>query len=176
MSNTMTMGQKRAQRVRSAIDKHLGLLLGSELLVVPILAVQEIVSHQDITPVPRMAPHIRGVINLRGRVLTVIDLRIRLGMEPSAPTKKTCIVVAQVPGSDGLIPMGLLVDQVTEVMDIPKDQIDPPPQVSSHSGQSYLTGIARIGQKVAMVIDLPHLLGPAIEVSSTEIEKAGTGH
>jgi purine-binding chemotaxis protein CheW len=152
---------KRAQRLRSAADKYLGLMLGAELLVVPILAIQEIVSHQDITSVPRMPSYIRGVINLRGRVLTVADLRIRFGLEPVPPTKRTCIVVAQVPGADGPVAMGLLVDQVTEVIEIPKDHIDPAPDLGGSINQSHLTGIARIGQKVAMVIDLPGLLGPA---------------
>lgn len=150
----------RARRTRNNADKHLGMLLGGELLVVPILAVQEIVGNQDITPVPRMPVHVRGVINLRGRVLAVVDLRIRLGMEAVPPTKRTCIVVAQVPGADGPVAMGLLVDQVTEVLDIPKDHIDPAPDLGGMIDRSHLTGIARMGTKVAMVIDLPRLLGP----------------
>lgn len=151
---------RRAQRLRNTADKHLGMLLGTELLVVPILAIQEIVGQQDITHVPRMPAHLRGVINLRGRVLPVVDLRIRLGMDPVPPTKRTCIVVAHVPGADGPVAMGLLVDQVTEVVDIPKDQIDPAPDLGGTIDRSHLTGIARLGQKVAMVIDLPRLLGP----------------
>jgi purine-binding chemotaxis protein CheW len=152
---------RRAQRLRNSADKHLGMLLGIELLVVPILAIQEIVGQQDITPVPRMPAYLRGVINLRGRVLPVVDLRIRLGLPSVPPTKRTCIVVALVPAADLPVTMGLLVDQVTEVLDIPKDHIDPAPDLAGTIDRSHLTGIARIGHKAAMILDLPHLLRPA---------------
>jgi purine-binding chemotaxis protein CheW len=158
MSTPVVHGQRAKLRIRSAANKHLGFMLGTELLVVPILAVQEIVNQQEITP--RMPAYVRGVINLRGRVLAVVDLRIRLGMEPIPFTKRTCIVVAQVPGPDGMVSMGLLVDQVTEVLDIAKDQIDPAPDFGSAIDRSHLAGMARLGQKVALVIDLPKLLGP----------------
>jgi purine-binding chemotaxis protein CheW len=164
---------KRGARIRNTADKHLGLMLGTELLVVPILAIQEIVGHQEITPVPRMPAHVRGVINLRGRVLAVVDLRIRLGLEPVPPTKRTCIVVAQVPGAEDQVTMGLLVDQVTEVLDIPKDHIDAAPDLGGSIDRRHLTGIARIGQKVAMVIDLPRLLGPPPAVGTAQPAPVG---
>lgn len=149
---------KRAKRVRNTADKHLGMLLGSELLVVPILTVQEIVSQQEITPVPRMPAHVRGVINLRGHVLAVVDLRVRLGLPAVPPTKRTCIVVALIPGADGPVVMGMLVDQVTEVLDISKDMIDVAPDLGGTINRSHLTGMARIGTKVAMILDLARLL------------------
>lgn len=150
---------KRFARIRSAADKYLGMLLNGDLLVVPLLAVQEIVGIQDITPVPRMPEYIRGVINLRGRVLAVVDLRLRLGLQRAQDTKRTAIVVSQVPGKDGPVSMGLLVDQVTEVLDIPKDTIDPAPDLGGTLDRSHLAGVARIGTKAAMVLDLPRLLG-----------------
>ena len=170
MNTPVIHGQRGKLRIRSAANKYLGFMLGTELLVVPILAVQEIVSQQEITHVPRMPAYVRGVINLRGRVLAVVDLRIRLGIEAIPFTKRTCIVVAQVPGPDGMVSMGLLVDQVTEVLDIAKDQIDPAPDFGNTIDRSHLAGMARLGQKVALVIDLPCLLGPppaVVEANAT---------
>jgi purine-binding chemotaxis protein CheW len=157
----------RSLRARSAANKHLGMLLNGELLVVPILAVQEIVSLQDITPVPRMPDYIRGVINLRGRVLAVVDLRTRLGIARAPDTKRTAIVVSQVPAAEGPVSMGLLVDQVTEVLDIPKEAIDPAPDLGGTIDHSHLAGVARLGTKAALILDLPRLLGPAPVLNHT---------
>jgi purine-binding chemotaxis protein CheW len=158
----------RARRQRSAANKHLGLMLASELLVVPLLSVQEIVGLQEITPVPRMPGYLRGIINLRGRVLSVVDLRLRLGVERATDTKRTCIVVSQIPGPNGTVAMGLLVDQVTEVLDIAPESIDPPPDLGGSIDRSYLAGVARLPGsgsqpgKVALILDLARLLGPAV--------------
>ena len=102
------------------------------------------------------------MINLRGKVLAVVDLRIRLGVERVPDTKRTCIVVSNVPGPDGPVAMGLLVDQVTEVLEIPKNAIDPAPDLGGTIDRRHLSGIARIGQKVALVLDLAHLLSPPV--------------
>ncbi|MFM2090821.1 MAG: hypothetical protein RLZZ127_1310, partial [Planctomycetota bacterium] len=91
-----TSAQARVARSRSAANKYLTFVLGSEHYGLPILKVQEIIGILDITPVPRMPPHVRGVVNLRGKVIPVIDLRTRFGIEAGADTKRTCIIVVQI--------------------------------------------------------------------------------
>lgn len=115
--------------------------------------VTEIIGIQKITEVPDMADFVRGVINLRGKVIPVIDVRARFNLPPRAYDERTCIIVVHVRD----LAVGLVVDKVNEVADIPDNQIEPPPRTSSPSGR-YIQGIGKIGNEVKIILDAGRLL------------------
>lgn len=123
-----------------------------------ILKVQEIIGLMPITRVPRTPNFIRGVINLRGKVIPVLDLRLKFGMERQADTERTCIIVVQINAPGGPVVMGLLVDEVSEVLNIVGDQIEPPPSFGCDVHTEFITGIGKVGNRSVMVIDCDLLL------------------
>ena len=152
-----------SRRSRSAANKYLTLVLAHEHYGMPILKVQEIIGLQDITPVPRMPHEVRGVLNLRGRVIPVLDLRNRFGLERGEDTKRTCIIVVQVAAAAGPVTMGVVVDQVSEVQDIPPEQIEPAPALGSSVDTAFIAGVGKVGKRVIMLLDVDRALGSAAE-------------
>lgn len=135
-------------------------LVGEEFGL-PILDVREIIRMVDVTPVPNSPDFVEGVINLRGQILPVIDLRKRFKLETSDADEDTRIVVVEI--NDNLI--GLIVDGVNEVLRIPSDTVNPPPQiVSSGIGAEYIQGIAHYNEKMIILVDLERVF------SNDEIE------
>ncbi|RMH09568.1 MAG: chemotaxis protein CheW [Nitrospirae bacterium] len=128
--------------------------IGTEEYAVDILAVQEIIRMVEITKVPKAPYYVEGVINLRGKVIPIIDLRLRFGLPPAERTKETRIVVVDV--SD--IILGLIVDSVTEVIRIPSSLIEPPPN-GKQGGAEFHKGIGRINGRLLILLDLDRLLG-----------------
>ena len=165
MMNTAHQSSTNSRRARSATHKYLTLQLANEQYGIPILKVQEIICLQDITPVPRMPSEVRGVINLRGKVIPVIDLRMRFGMPSGVDTKRSSIVVVQVTAADpklAPVVMGLVVDQVSEVQDILPEQIEPPPNFGGGIDTSAVSGVGKCGKHVVLLLDIDRLLGNAI--------------
>ncbi len=142
----------------SLAGKYLTFLLGKEVYGLEILKVQEIIGLMNVTPVPRTPAFIRGVINLRGKVIPVIDLRRKFNMDSREDTDRTCIIVVQVTGSGSLITMGIIVDEVSEVIDIKADQIEPPPSFGSIVDTDFILAIGKIAQKVVMLLDVDKVL------------------
>lgn len=134
--------------------KYLTFPLGNEEYGLEIRNVTEIVVIQRITEVPDMPPFIRGVINLRGKVIPVMDVRARFNLEPKAFDDHTCIIVVNVNGTA----VGLVVDTVSEVMTIPVKQIDPPPSVKKGESSRYLQGLGKVGDSVKILLDIRKLL------------------
>jgi purine-binding chemotaxis protein CheW len=153
------MSTPRTPRSRSAQHKYLTFILGSEHYGIPSLKVQEIIGVQDITPVPRMPPFVRGVINLRGKVIAVVGLRERFGQAHAADTKRTCIIVVQAARSAGApVTLGCVVDQVQEVVDIPPEQIEPAPTFGAAIDTSFIQGVGKIAKRVVMLLDIDRVL------------------
>lgn len=135
--------------------KYLSFTLGRESYAVPVLVVREIIRLCPITPVASMPPHVRGVINLRGKVIPVIDLRIRFGLPDPVDHDRTCIVVAQVAAiGGGSRPYGAIVDGVEEVAVYAADDLVPPPDFGTAIDTRFITGMARAGTGVTTLIDL----------------------
>ncbi len=134
--------------------KYLSFHLAGEEYGIEIRYVTEIVNLQKITKVMDMPDFIRGVINLRGKLVQVMDVRMRFLMSPREFDDRTCIIVVHVSEAA----MGLLVDEVSEVADIAEDQIEPPPRTSAKACSRYIQGMAKIGQEVKILLDVPHLL------------------
>jgi purine-binding chemotaxis protein CheW len=135
--------------------KYLAFTLGRESYAVPVLAVREIIRLCPITPVASMPPHVRGVINLRGRVIPVVDLRIRLGHSDVVDHDRSCIVVMQVAAvAGGTRPYGVIVDGVDEVAAYAAEDLVPPPDFGSVVDTRFITGMARRDGGVTTLIDL----------------------
>lgn len=140
--------------------KYLTVGLANEAYGIAVLKVREIIRMLKITPVPQMPAFVKGVINLRGRVIPVIDLRVKFGLE-SAFTERTCIVVVQVkPATSLTIQMGLIVDCVEEVVTLTAAEIEPTPEFGTKVDTSYLLGLAKIKGQVKALLDIDKVVAP----------------
>lgn len=135
-------------------DRYLTFHLGDEDYGIGIEHVIEIVGIQKITEVPDMPGFVRGVINLRGQVIPVMDVRLRFGMEPRPYDDRTCVIVIKV----GDTSVGLIVDTVSEVRNIPESQVSPAPSVNTGSGNRYILGLGKVGDEVKILLDVEKLL------------------
>ncbi len=134
--------------------KYLTFFLGGEEYGLEILKVQEIIGMMDITPVPRTPHYVRGVLNLRGKVIPIVDLRLKFGMEAVAQTDETCIIVVQAQG----VQMGTVVDQVSEVLDIPVEDIEDAPSFGASVDTDYILGIGKTEGRVRLLLDIDKVL------------------
>ena len=138
--------------------KYLTFKLSGEEYGIEILKVREIIGLMDITEVPRMPMHVRGVINLRGKVIPVVDLRTKFGMASTEDTDETCIIVVDVMQSDQSVMIGILVDTVSEVLEIPGDQIEETPSFGTAMDIGFIMGMAKIGDSVKLLLDIVEVL------------------
>lgn len=134
--------------------KYLTFWTDNELFGIPIKDVVQIISMQDITALPDFPAYAKGVINLRGEIVPVIDMRIRFGKPEIEYNESTCIIVTNIDDTY----MGFIVDTVDEVTDIDDDKISPPPKVSKDITNRYLTGIGQTGDKVILLVDTAKIL------------------
>jgi purine-binding chemotaxis protein CheW len=139
--------------------KYLTFSLAKEDYGIGILKVKEIIGTMPITTVPRAPAFIRGVINLRGKIIPVIDLRLKFGMEEIAYSERTCIIVVETKGQAGPILIGILVDAVAEVLNIRKIDIEDAPQFGSQLDTGYIQGMAKINTGVKILLDIDKVLG-----------------
>ncbi|MBN1759971.1 MAG: purine-binding chemotaxis protein CheW [Chitinispirillaceae bacterium] len=138
--------------------KYLTFKLADEEYGLEILKVQEIIRMQTVTRVPRTPDYVRGVLNLRGKVIPVIDLRSKFGMDTQEDTDKTCIIVVQVSGGDHRIVMGVIIDEVREVLDIGADCIEDTPSFGASINTEFIIGIGKVGDNVKMLLDIDKVL------------------
>ncbi len=140
--------------------KYLTFALGGESYGIAILQVREIIRPTAITPVPQMPPHIQGVINLRGKIVPVLDLRTRFGLATPPSNDRSCIVVVQVKTNESAGALtGLLVDAVDEVISLSEKDIEPTPDFGFRLDTRHLLGVAKVGAKVKILLDLDQILG-----------------
>jgi len=135
-------------------QKLLTFSLGSEGYGISILKVKEIIGMMDITPVPRTPEFVKGVINLRGKIIPVMDLRIKFGMEEQEYDERTCIIVVEVLMKGTQKMLGVVVDMVSEVVTIANDQIEPPPEYGSVAEHNSILGIGKIKERVVIILDI----------------------
>lgn len=139
--------------------KYLSFVLGREEYGVEILKVQEIIGIMDVTRVPRTPDFVRGVINLRGRVIPVVNLRGKFHMAAAQDTEKTCIIVVQVTSGDLTVTMGVIVDEVSEVLSFQQEQIEAAPSFGGGMDEAeYITGMGKLGKKVVILLDVDRVL------------------
>lgn len=158
MSEEVVKEQSR-DAIGSRLDgKYLTFRLGDEDFGIEILKVQEIIQMQQITRVPRVSDFIRGVINLRGKVIPVIELRKKFGQEPCEDTAETCIIVVEVETFDKPITMGIIIDAVKEVVEISATQIEETPALGTGIDTEFIIGMGKIGDAVKILLDIDKVL------------------
>jgi len=138
--------------------QYLGFHVAGEEYAIGILRVREILEYDVVTKVPTTPPSIRGVINLRGSVVPVVDLAVKLGLPEIEVTKRTCIVVVEVNLSDERTVMGVLADSVSQVIDLPASEVQPPPTFGTRVRVDCLLGMGQAGRKFVLLLDIDKLL------------------
>ncbi|MCE2882841.1 MAG: chemotaxis protein CheW [Planctomycetaceae bacterium] len=159
MIDRTTEGTTRESRGANE-NKYLSFCLGDEQFGVEILRVREIIGLISITPLPQTPPYVKGVMNLRGRIIPVIDLRQRFGLSSAEATKETCIIVLEAGDGDGAqTVMGAVVDSVREVQDIPPSAVEPAPEFGCEIPLRYIQGMGKVKDKVVVLLDIGEVIG-----------------
>lgn len=135
-------------------NKYLTFWLDKQLFAIPVESIIQIIGVQEITPIPEFPYYAKGIINLRGMIIPVVDARVRFGKEEITYDDRTCIVVVEING----VNVGYIVDEVDQVLDIPHNQIALPPKFSQSAMIDCLTGIAKLQNQVALVIDMSRVI------------------
>ncbi len=161
--NPSTGKQVRELALSNEAGKFLTFRIADEEYGVEILKVREIMGIMDITSVPRMPVYMKGVINLRGSVIPVVDLRLKFGLDEIEHTEETCIIVVDV-GRE----VGVIVDRVSEVLDIPGGDIEPAPSMGGSVDTSFIMGLGKVGDFVKILLDIDHVLSTdeLVDISS----------
>lgn len=158
MSTTLT-APASATQTGFAAGKFLSFQLSKEEYGIAILKVREIIGMVDVTPLPRTPDFVRGVVNLRGRIIPVIDLRRKFGMEPAEFTNETCIVVVDVGrDADSAFRVGCIVDTVSEVLTIGAEHFEATPRCANAAGD-YIAGLAKLKDRVLILLDIERVIG-----------------
>jgi purine-binding chemotaxis protein CheW len=134
--------------------KYLTFSVGDESYGIGILKVKEIIGVMRITPIPQTPPHVKGVVNLRGKVIPIIDFRLRFGMDETDHTERTCIIVVEIDSCSGRTHIGIIVDSVSEVMNIKGNDIEDTPGFGDASNTDYILGVAKTAGKVIILLDI----------------------
>jgi len=164
--------QKAVREATAEEGKYLTFFLGGEEYGLEILKVQEIFGIMDVTPVPRTPDFIKGVINLRGKVIPVVELRAKFEMETIDDTDETCIIVVQTHG----LHMGIIVDKVSEVLDIAAEDIEDAPSFGGEVRTDYILGIGKAEGRVRLLLDIDKVLSSgdltALQAATSSRERA----
>src|SRR6478672_6426104 len=138
--------------------KYLTFQLGQEEFGIRVLKVREIMGIQDITAVPHTPAYVKGVINLRGKVIPVLDLRLKFGLPGMEYNQRTCIIVVQIQGESGLLLMGIIVDGVSEVLNLTGAEVEDTPDFGANFSTPYILGMAKVKGKVKILLDIDRVL------------------
>jgi purine-binding chemotaxis protein CheW len=159
MDTQMSAVNEPARAEAAREGKYLTFSLAGEEYGIGILKVREIIGMMTVTPVPQTPEFVKGVINLRGKVIPVIDLRLRFGLEATTYTERTCIIVVEIDGDSGSIPMGIVVDAVSEVLNIRGADIENTPTFGVKLNTDFILGMAKTGGGVKILLDIDKVLG-----------------
>lgn len=139
-------------------QKHLTFAIGNENYGIPINTVKEIIGMMNITSVPKTPAFIKGVINLRGKIIPIMDLRLKFGLSEREYTERTCIIVVDIQGKSGSRNIGIIVDTVSEVLSINQDDIEKTPQGDIQNEGNFIEGMGKMKDKVIMLVDINKIL------------------
>jgi len=139
-------------------NQYLTFMLGGEMFAIPILNIKEIIEYGHLTTVPMMPGFIRGVINLRGSVVPVVDLSARFGRESTGITRRTCIVIIEIHSEGELQDIGVVVDTVNEVLEIPAREVEPTPSFGAVIRTDFIQGMGKINGKFVIILNVNHVL------------------
>jgi purine-binding chemotaxis protein CheW len=158
-----------AASMAALAGKYLTFVLDREEYGLPVLRIREIIKMMEITAVPQVPAHVRGVINLRGKVIPVVDLRAKFGFATAADTDRTCIVVVDAAAQGQRVMLGMVVDAVSEVLTIGADEIEATPRFGREVRTDYIRGLAKVKGKVKILLDLDRVLGADAEALSDQV-------
>jgi len=144
---------RQQEEPSSLAGKYLTFELGEETYGVGILKVQEIIKMQEITKVPRTPEYVKGVINLRGKVMPIVSLRCLFGMEEAETSRNTCIIVMQVQQGETSVILGVIADKVSEVLEIGEEEIEPAPSFGTQVDTHFILGMAKTKDAVKILLD-----------------------
>ena len=150
---------EQKEGVRDKAGKYLTFALSNEEYGLEILEVREINGYMQITAVPQTPQHIKGVINLRGQVIPVVDLRLKFGMNAADVTEETCIIVVEISQGGRKYQTGIVVDRVSEVLDIAGENIEDSPQFGSNVDTAFILGMGKVNGAVKILLDIDKVLG-----------------
>lgn len=156
----MTTTTTQSVSTNKNTGKFLTVVLDNEAYGIAVLKVREIIRMQKITPIPQMPDFVKGVINLRGRVIPVVDLRVKFGLQATF-AERTCIVVVQVNLPSSVVQMGLIVDSVEEVVNLTPAEIEPTPDFGTRIDTTYILGMAKIKGVVKTLLDIDRVVAPS---------------
>jgi purine-binding chemotaxis protein CheW len=159
MTETAAKTQTAGHALVDKEGKYLTFALANEEFGLEILKVREIIGYMDVTAVPQTPSFVKGVINLRGQVIPVVDLRAKFGMEAVAVTDETCIIVVEITHGSRKSSTGIIVDRVQEVLDIDGGDIEEAPQFGAAVRTDFILGMAKIGESVKILLDIDKVLG-----------------
>ncbi|MEN6383912.1 MAG: chemotaxis protein CheW [Phycisphaerales bacterium] len=159
MAQATIQPQEANRAVLEKEGKYLTFALGSEEYGLEILKVREIIGYMEITAVPQTPSYVKGVINLRGQVIPVVDLRTKFGMETAKITEETCIIVVEIQQDNCKFSTGIVVDHVQEVLDIEGENIEEAPQFGASVNTDFILGIGKVGESVKILLDIDKVLG-----------------
>jgi purine-binding chemotaxis protein CheW len=166
MTETMIQTEQLRKAMLEKEGKYLTFALGPEEYGLEILKVREIIGYMDITSVPQTPHYVKGVINLRGQVIPVIDLRAKFGMETTEVTDQTCIIVVEISRDSHKFRTGIVVDRVQEVLDIAGEDIEKAPQFGQSVNTDFILGMGKIGESVKILLDIDEVLS-SVDLSTS---------
>ena len=161
-----------AQEGREEDDQYLTFLLGGEMFAIGILNIKEIIEYGALTTVPMMPGFIRGVINLRGRVVPVVDLSARFGRSSTEVNRRTCIVIIEVATEGEKHDVGIVVDAVSEVLEIPASEIEPPPSFGAKIRADFISGMGKVAGKFVILLEVNKVLSIDEMTALSQISEA----
>ncbi|HEV8435721.1 MAG TPA: chemotaxis protein CheW [Thermoanaerobaculia bacterium] len=148
------------------MNQYLTFFIRDEEYAVEILRVKEIIEYEHVTRVPATPAHVRGVINLRGAVLPLVDLSAKFGNDETATTRTTCIIVVETKPEGELLTLGIVASAVSEVVDIADSAIEPPPSFGTGVRVDYLVGMGKLDGRLVLILDIDRVLSP-VEIQET---------
>jgi purine-binding chemotaxis protein CheW len=158
MEESTKIMEQTENEMKEREGKYLTFTLSDEEYGIGILKIKEIIGMMTVTTVPQTPEFVKGVINLRGKVIPVIDLRLRFGMESMDYTERTCIIVVEIDGKAGTVQIGIVVDSVSEVLNIKADEIDDTPTFGTKLNTDYILGMAKMEGGVKILLDINRVL------------------
>jgi purine-binding chemotaxis protein CheW len=159
MSKTAEAMDQAVKTLADREGKYLTFTMDKEEYGIGILKIKEIIGMMPITSVPRTPEHVKGVINLRGKVIPVVDLRLRFGMDAIDYNERTCIIVVEIEGQSGTVMIGTVVDSVSEVLNIKGEGIEDSPTFGTKLDTDYILGMAKMEGGVKILLDIDKVLG-----------------
>ncbi len=158
MSALVNVAQQPAPNALLDQQQYLTFMLGGETFAIGILAIKEIIEYGNLTEVPMMPGYIRGVINLRGSVVPVVDLSARFGRKSTELTRRTCIVIIEVAADEEKQVIGVVVDAVNEVLEIPTEEIEAPPAFGAKIRTDFIRGMGKVNGRFVIILNVGNVL------------------